>query len=360
MKMRWITWALALALAGVTTSACDSLVTGECAGGWTKTDGVCARLGGGPDAATPGPDGATGVDARPDAGAAPDAHPSADAGPSADATPMVDAEPMADAGWDVDAEPTPDATTTPDALTCAPPTEACDGVCIDTSADPANCGGCGVICPSGICAAGACVGATSGHVVAIGHDFVEHSAAAARLLGNALTLGGTEPSLVGEWRGTASDAARAATITAATAGLAAQGRTWTRVELDVGLSQLPQVRVVLIHAQHGDPAADFALGVAWAPTLTAFVEGGGVVIGVEGEAGSTHAILAGAGLLAISSTAALPASDLTLVAPADALAPGVLSPYRSGATSVVFDAVGATPVVTDALGRPVVIRTTLP
>jgi hypothetical protein len=33
----------------------------------------------------------------------------------------------------------------------------CNGVCVDVSTDPSNCGGCGVVCDSGVCDAGGCV-----------------------------------------------------------------------------------------------------------------------------------------------------------------------------------------------------------
>jgi hypothetical protein len=40
---------------------------------------------------------------------------------------------------------------------CAEPTEECDGICIDTTVDPANCGGCSQACPEGqTCKHGVC------------------------------------------------------------------------------------------------------------------------------------------------------------------------------------------------------------
>ncbi len=42
---------------------------------------------------------------------------------------------------------------------CPAPYVVCSGVCVDTSSDPANCGGCGIVCGSNqACAAGTCVG----------------------------------------------------------------------------------------------------------------------------------------------------------------------------------------------------------
>ncbi|MHB8416744.1 MAG: hypothetical protein ACYDCL_01625 [Myxococcales bacterium] len=41
------------------------------------------------------------------------------------------------------------------------PLGSCNGVCTDTASDPANCGGCGVTCSSGSCAASTCQGSSS-------------------------------------------------------------------------------------------------------------------------------------------------------------------------------------------------------
>ena len=43
-------------------------------------------------------------------------------------------------------------------LYCADDRAECQGVCVDTDSDPANCGGCGIACPSGVCLAGVCDG----------------------------------------------------------------------------------------------------------------------------------------------------------------------------------------------------------
>jgi hypothetical protein len=41
-------------------------------------------------------------------------------------------------------------------LACEVGSTKCDGACVDTLDDPLNCGGCGVVCGSGICSAGVC------------------------------------------------------------------------------------------------------------------------------------------------------------------------------------------------------------
>ena len=138
------------------------------------------------------------------------------------------------------------------------------------------------------------------------------------------------------------------------------GQSWSRLSIDAQLSQLPQVQVLLIHAQRGDDASATALGASWAPMLATFLEAGGVVIAVEGASGTSHRVLAGAGLLAIPGVSEIVGVDISIVAPSDSLVPGVLSPYRTAATSVVFDAPLDQAVIADASGRPVVLHTTVP
>ena len=46
---------------------------------------------------------------------------------------------------------------------CFPPaTSCCSGACSDPTTDPANCGGCGVTCASGVCAGGQCAATSCG------------------------------------------------------------------------------------------------------------------------------------------------------------------------------------------------------
>ena len=74
--------------------------------------------------------------------------------------------------------------------TCVAPLVACGDQCIDVTGDPLNCGACGVVCPSGLCVASACVGSTAGGIVYIGHDFAVDPASmgTAEVLSNAVFM----------------------------------------------------------------------------------------------------------------------------------------------------------------------------
>ena len=67
-----------------------------------------------------------------------------DSGPAADSGPTGDSGPNGDSGGD--ATPT---------ATCDGGTVACGSQCVDTSSDPKNCGGCGIVCNTQ-CSAGVC------------------------------------------------------------------------------------------------------------------------------------------------------------------------------------------------------------
>src|SRR5690606_36752939 len=69
-----------------------------------------------------------------------------------------------------------------------PYTSECDGECVDTQTNPRHCGMCRNICPSGICVDGECVGATSGHLIALCMDLEVQSSQPIRLLQNSVFL----------------------------------------------------------------------------------------------------------------------------------------------------------------------------
>jgi hypothetical protein len=57
---------------------------------------------------------------------------------------------------------------------CSEGLTLCAEVCVDTSADPANCGGCGVACPADqVCSAGACASACAQGLTQCGHGCVD-------------------------------------------------------------------------------------------------------------------------------------------------------------------------------------------
>ncbi|MBP6627806.1 MAG: hypothetical protein KBG28_23355 [Kofleriaceae bacterium] len=321
---------LGVLLASLAAGCFDSLVGGRCGAGWAEADGVCVQV---------GPDGpGSGPDADPDGDAGPDAGPPAD-GP--------DAGPLADAGADADAGPV-----------CVEPEVSCPGGCADLQVDPFNCGSCGRVCATGLCAAGVCVGEVPGHVVMIGHDYVASHAASVMVLGNAVNLGVGAPIRVGIYRGTASPAAISGGEQALARARSGSPRAWDVRQLDATLSTLATTDVVVILAQGPDAAASITRGAAWAGPLAGFMGRGGVVVAFEGAAGSSHDLLDAAGLVASTGTVTITGATVTVVGAADAVMTAVPSPYAAVSTSVGFLGVGAGVVADDGAGHPVVVHIT--
>jgi hypothetical protein len=303
---------LACAALAALATGCDSLVSGECEPGMSMIEGQC-RLADEPDA-DPGPDPGPEVDAAP---GAPDAAPGTDADP-----------------------------TTPDAPVCT----------ADVMTDPMNCGACGVVCITGLCAEGACVGDVHGHAVVIGHDYASHHPAMSRVIGNAAALSTRSPLRIVRWRGTATAQAAAGSDAALAEGLAQVGRPWTAVSADTLTAATDGSDVIVIYAQRGASADMAALGASLAEPFDAYILGGGVIVVLEGDGGTSHALATAAGLATITAIAPANGTTVSLGIPTDGVATGVPLPYY-GAASTVWFTTPSPGVLLDDQGHPVAIHT---
>jgi len=335
--------------------ACGSeiaVVGGECLPGFVQTGGECVRrvLVTPTDPPAPPPD-----DRTPLAGVLPGGPPPFDGTPRPGALDAPSVPPPVDVtipapvvpidrppvGLPVDLPPPPPPLPPPPPQ-CAPGTARCLGVCIPLASDPLNCGACGKVCPSNICAAGECLGATPGDVVLVGHDFASVSAGSAqsRVLVNALSIPTTNPiRLLSYEEGVAGDRLAAARAVAAEVA----GRTVDfTVATDAAALESPTLAasfdVVLVY---GVAAADpVALGLRWQSALTTFTRKGGVVVVLDDGASPVPAMMTSSGLLPASGHTVLPATTHLLVsAQADVVGSQVLSPYASFGSPVSFQGV---------------------
>lgn len=249
------------------------------------------------------------------------------------------------------------------APSCDPPLTRCGSVCVDLQSNPAHCGSCGHACESGLCVDGECLGATAGHVVAMGHDLSSNTPATRRLLGNAVFLPRGDPVRILMFDEHARDAAKAGVDTAIASMAAATGRNYT-VTSTSSLAVtflLSTADVFVIQAQ--DNARDSTLvknGETWSRALDDFLRRGGVVVLLEGRGANnagTYQILKAANLFNASGRVNIGSKALSLVAPGDAVATQVPSMYRGGSETVGFDTTEATVVVHDPeTGTPVVVH----
>ena len=228
---------------------------------------------------------------------------------------------------------------------CMAPLVYCGGACIDVTGDPLNCGGCNVVCASQLCDNSHCVGAASGGIVYIGHDYTitPPGTGQARVLSNAVFIPGSNPLHVMSYERYAS-ASAVSHVDAILNGVANQlGRTLsihaTATDDDVrDQLTLPSYDVLLVHDQVGAPDMALAtLGGNWSQTLTNFTLGGGVVIVLDGGTGigQMPAFASGTGLLQVLAHAAMAVwTPLTVSSRLDVVGIGVVSPYAGEQSSV--------------------------
>ena len=346
--------ATSAALALVACADVNGVVGGACADGYVQQGTTCVAA---PASTSPTP--------TDDAGAPP-----ADDAGGADR----DASRTHDAG-----NPSTTTTTNPNdngALTyCVLPEIACGNECIDPTSDPDNCGACGKVCPSNMCVAGKCTGSAPGHVVVIGHDYATAPStfsSQARVLSNAILLPASNPLRVMSYEEFA-DPASVKNAEAVVSGEAKQlGRAVTFVPITssaTASSTLDETSydVLLVHDQSNAPAGVLGgIGSSWESDgrIATFLHEGGVVVVLTGGGGTGEMpeLSTNASLLAVSSQTTITGA-LTVLAPADAIGAGVVSPYVPKPSTVTFDTEsngGNVVWVVAQNGAPVVVHKVMP
>lgn len=359
-----ITALLAIAAAAGCTLD-NALVGGRCSDGFLESGQECV-----PESSDPAPSGSSTPNAVTDSSAPLDA--GSDAPDSVDLPDafVPDSSVPDTSAPDAEEDASPPDTGAPDVLVCSAPLVACRGVCIPVDSDGQNCGACGKICPSNICVAGVCQGATPGDVVVIGHDFAEAwlGSAQAKVLLNAVTIPTTDPIRILSYEDGASPLAVAQVRALVTAGVHGRGVQIVRAP-DATFLTAPSLStlydVVLVH--DGAGATPSALGASWATGLGTFTQKGGVVVALDGASTDMPSLLTATGLVSIAShTTLLEGTHLEVSAPADVVGTQVLSPYAAIGVTVGFGSVLApdlTVVVREKTvagdGAPVVLHRTV-
>ena len=260
----------------------------------------------------------------------------------------------------------------------------CSGVCVDLQNDPNNCGTCGKICPSGICAAAVCQGGTPGDIVLIGHDFSGslNSAAPARLISNAVLLPSANPVRVLSYEQfanpTAVSAAKAAINASSTSRVHPVKYTVSTTASDLAVTGLEaKYDVIVIYDQANMSLAEATTdGTNDSAALVQFAKAGGLIVVLDGANNQEPmpSFISSAGLVSLAGhtllSTAPPPSRATVVAPGDDIATGTVSPYAVGVRSVSFQSneanggsvtyvvlAGSAP---GPLGDPLVIHKTIP
>jgi len=232
---------------------------------------------------------------------------------------------------------------------CTAPDLECNGQCIDPSSDPDNCGSCGHVCPSNLCVLGKCQGSAPGHVVVIGHDYASAPStfsSQARVLSNATLMPASNPLRVMSYEQYASQTAVANAEGLVGSEAKQLGRTVSFVAIasstDVSNKiNIDDYDVLVVHDQMRAPSGALAqIGTGWASdgNIASFLHAGGVVVVLSGGTGTAEmpALATNASLLSVTSQSVITGS-LDVLAPADAVGEGVVSPYAPKPSTVTFD-----------------------
>lgn len=260
---------------------------------------------------------------------------------------------------------------------CELPLIACGDQCVDTNLNPLHCGRCNNVCPSGICQAGECVGATTGHVALFCLNYVGAPRMSAHgvMLGNAVFLPlRSEVRILAFAQWAPGNTRNPVNAAIQETGLA-RGRTGvlTTVTDPALITSDLNVRnydVFLVYEQTAAPAGALAaLGanLRTSTVLDSFARAGGVIVVLNGAQGTGEMaeFIRAAGLMEVDGQTAIALDDTTTRffnrAPGDALGINVLSPLSPVPYSCTFDTSTAPSsdtvfVLTDAADAPVVVH----
>ena len=261
---------------------------------------------------------------------------------------------------------------------CDPPLVACGSACVNTASDERNCGTCGLVCFSGICQAGACVGRGFGHEIVIGTDYSDdtltESSAQVTMLGNAVFQ-----SVATTVRVLAYDEfADAATVTRIESWLTttatARGKS-VNISKAPGWTDLPpqltvqQSQVFLVYDQARAATNQMATtGTFWNAAMSAYAKGGGIIVALDGgSAGRMRDFLTNGGLLEVTDETDVTGTQLNVDAPTDVVGQNLPNVFAARRTTVAFtttqmrdnfhvfvvtDSTGMLPVVVHSVPRP--------
>ena len=260
---------------------------------------------------------------------------------------------------------------------CDPPLVACGPTCVNTASDERNCGTCGVVCPSGICQAGGCVGRGFGHEIVIGMDYTDpilvDSSAQVTMLGNAIFTSVAATVRVFSY----DEFADAATVTRIEGWLStmatsrgksvniSKAANWTTIPMQLTVQQY---QVFLVYDQARAPANQMATtGTLWNAAMTAFAKGGGIIVALDGGSpGRMADFLTNGGLLEVTGETDLNGTQLNVDAPTDVVGQNLPNVFAARRNTVAFTTTQKRDnyhvfVVTDSTGMlPVVVHSVPP
>ncbi len=224
----------------------------------------------------------------------------------------------------------------------------CNGECVDETSDPYNCGRCGKVCASGYCSSSECQGTTVGDIVVIGDDYNSAMTvpSAAKILTNAVFLPTSNPIQILSFEEYADPASvlnvqailkEEATLTGRKFAIKSSNMA---TDIPTHLTNT-SYDVLLVYDQEAAELGTLGpLGASWAITLATFTSLGGVVVSLDGAAGSTQEMPlfnTAAGLLSVSADTVIPTgTPLDVIASGDVIGHGVVTPYAAKPNSVSF------------------------